>query len=669
MPSQFFGLNIAYSGLMASNAALNTTSNNIANVETQGYSRQQVEQAASNALRVFTTYGCAGAGVDVLAIEQVRDHFYDVKYWDNNANTGEYSMKQYYMKQVEDYFSDDSTIEGFKTIFDDMLTALGEVAKQSGSDTTKAQFIGYASNLTQYFNSMSANLSQVQKDVNQEIKLKIDEINSLAAEIATLNKQINVIEIDGKAKANELRDQRATLIDQLSAIVDVKVIETPVHDTNNPDRLTGANRFLVQIAGGQTLVDTNEYNTLECVARKSEEKVNQSDIDGLYDVYWVTNKLTGELGDEFNLYNASLGGELKGLVEMRDGNNGENFKGKVTEIGTVNVPQKDADGNLILDAQGNQIEKTYKTVTVEVTAEYLKDLNKCILSDTGGKINLGNQIFYYTDWEVNYNQDSGKYSYTFTIDESVNNASLTETRRGKEATIGQSVNYQGIPYYMQQMNEWARTFAQKFNEILSDGYDLYGNPGNILFSADHETDPEQYLFTAGVLGAQKEDVNGEPLVGADGKPVLYTKISMTDDSYYRLTAKNFNILNSMLDDPDLLATKVDSAAGVDEYGNVKNLIDMINDKSKASFRGASTGEFLTCILSDIALNANNANSFYTNFNNVGKAIDNQRLSISGVDQDEEAVNLVKYQNAYTLASKMIQTLTEVYDRLILETGV
>ena len=56
-------------------------------------------------------------------------------------------------------------------------------------------------------------------------------------------------------------------------------------------------------------------------------------------------------------------------------------------------------------------------------------------------------------------------------------------------------------------------------------------------------------------------------------------------------------------------------------------------------------------------------------NNVGKAIDNQRMSISGVDTDEEAVNLVKYQNAYTLASKMIQTLTEVYDRLILETGV
>ena len=649
MPSQFFGLNIAYSGLTASNAALNTTSNNIANVETKGYSRQNAQQAAANALRVFTTYGCAGAGVDVIAIERVRDHFYDVKYWDNNANTGEYNMKQYYMKQVEDYFNDDSTIEGFKTIFDNMMTAFGEVAKQSGSDTTKAQFIGYASNLTQYFNSMSANMSQVQKDVNQEIKLKVDEINSLAAEIATLNKQINVIEIDGKAKANELRDQRETLIDQLSAIVSVKVIETPVYDTYNPERLTGANRYLVQIAGGQTLVDTNEYNALDCVARKSEEKVNQSDIDGLYDVYWVANKLTGELADEFNLYNASLGGELSGLVQMRDGNNGENFQGIVKEIGNITVE--------VETENGTKEQKKYKTVTVGVTADYLKDINKCTLSDSGGKINLGNQIFYYNDWTFNYDKVSDTYSYTFTIDESINDANLTETRRGKEATIGQSVNYQGVPYYMAQMNEWARTFAGKFNEILADGYDMYGNSGNILFSANHETDKEQYLFE-NLFSTVDENGNKKN-----------ASLNMKDDSYYRLTAKNFSILNSMLDDPDLLATKVDAAAGVDEYGNVEKLIKMITDKSEVSFRGASCSEFLTCILSDIALNANNANNFHGNFDNVGKAIDNQRLSISGVDTDEEAVNLVKYQNAYTLASKMIQTLTEVYDRLILETGV
>ena len=97
MPSTFFGLNTAYTGLLASNAALNTTSNNIANVQTEGYSRQQVVQQASNALRVFQTYGCAGAGVETLAIERVRDEFYDYRLWNTNAKLGEYEMKQYYM--------------------------------------------------------------------------------------------------------------------------------------------------------------------------------------------------------------------------------------------------------------------------------------------------------------------------------------------------------------------------------------------------------------------------------------------------------------------------------------------------------------------------------------------------------------------------------------------
>ncbi|MCI7595195.1 MAG: flagellar hook-associated protein FlgK [Lachnospiraceae bacterium] len=629
MPSQFFGLTIGYSGLLAANAALNTTGNNISNVETDGYSRQKVNQSAADALRVFTTYGCAGAGVEVLAIERIRDEFYDVKYWNNNTNTGEYSMKAYYMKQVEDYFADNSTIEGFKTIFDRMMSALAEVQKQSGSDSTKAQFIGSASSLCDYFNSMAANMEQVQKDVNQEIKLKIDEINSIATEIATLNKQINTIELDGKAHANELRDARTKLLDELSAIVDVEVTETPIVDATNPDRYTGANRLIVRIAGGQTLVDSGDYRSLECVARKPEEKVNQSDIDGIYDVYWVANRLTGDLGDQFNLYNGAMGGELRGLVQMRDGNNGENFQGTVNDIQTV------VDGG-----------KTYKDVKVKVTKDYLLDMNKLTLSDTGGKINLGNQVFYFTEWKY----DQTTQEYTFRIDESINNANLTTTRMGKEATIGASVKYQGVPYYMAQMNEWIRTFSEAFNKILKEGYDVKGNQGILMFTGNHETDEEQYQFNQG-LGNGKNTV------------------SVNDDSYYRLTAKNASILKAMVNDPDLLATKMGQTEGVDEYKNVERLIKMINDKTQVSFRGASTAEFLTCILSDIALNTNSANTFHSNFTNVGKAIDNQRLSISGVDQDEEAVNLVKYQNAYNLASRMIQTMTEIYDRLILQTGV
>ena len=636
MASQFFGLNIAYTGLLASNAALNTTSNNIANVQTEGYSRQQVNQQAANAIRMFQTYGCAGAGVETLSIERVRDEFYDIKFWNNNAKVGEYDMQVYYMEQVETYFHDDGANAGFKTVFDRMMiSGMQELMKNPSDLSTKAQFVGAAGDMVEYFNGLAGNMEELQKDVNQEIKVKVDEINSLAGEIANLNKQINTIELAG-SKANELRDRRALLLDQLSKIVDIDVKETPIVDTNNPERETGGNRFVVKIAGGQILVDTNEYRGMECVARASYEKINQTDIDGLYDVYW-------EDGQKFNLYNAAMGGNLRGLVEMRDGNNGENFTGQVIDTGVITNPNT---GEL------------QDTVTIQVSKSYLQDLNKCNLSDQGGIINLGNQEFYYDSWEYTYDADAGTYSYTFTLsvtmgDGAKNEARLTNDRVGKMASIGSGINYQGIPYYMSQMNEWIRTFSQKFNDILESGYTANNIPGIKLFTADHASDSEQY------------DMPDETIYHT-GKSVT---VKMSDDSYYRMTAKNLNILSAIQINPSLLAEKSNTGDGVEQGDLLKKLSNMPYDRQEMSFRGATASEFLQTILSDVALNTSRANTFAESYANISYSIDNQRIGISGVDEDEEAVNLVKYQNGYNLASKMIQTLTEIYDRLILQTGV
>ena len=640
MPSQFFGLNIAYTGLLASNAAMNTTSNNIANVQTEGYSRQQVTQQASNALRVFQTYGCAGAGVETLAIERVRDEFYDGRFWDNNAQLGEYDMKQYYMQQLETYFNDDGKSTGFKTIFDQlMVTGMQALLKDPNSATAKSQFVGYAGALTEYFNGMAGNLEKVQKDINQEIKLKVDEINSIAGEIATLNKQITTIELTG-TKANELRDRRTLLVDELSKIVDVDVKETPVIDANNENRETGANRYMVKIAGGQMLVDGSDYNGLECVARTSYEKVNQTDIDGLYEVYWAD-------GQKFNLYNASMGGDLAGLIQTRDGNNGENFTGQVTAIGTTTT----ADG------------KTHDTVTVKVTKAYLQDLNKCNLSDQGGILDLGNQEVYYDSWEYTCEYDANgvaTYTYTFTLSDSEKNPrSITNDRVGKKAEIGTDLSYQGIPYYMNQMNEWIRTFSQKFNDILTSGYSGNGDPGVKMFTGNKATGGEQFLLDDEAKRYDKQEKKA-------GSKVT---VKVNDDSYYRLTVKNFDILEAIEQDPSLMANRKNAADGVGQNDLLNDLKDLATDKKKMSFRGCNASEFLQCVLSDVALNASRANTFYASFKDVSATIDNQRISISGVDEDEEAVNLVKYRNGYNLASKMIQTLTEIYDRLILETGV
>ena len=630
MPSQFFGLHIASSGLRAANASLNTTGNNISNADTDGYSRQNTVQQAYEALRTFTTYGCAGAGVDTIAIERIRDEFYDTKYWNNQCLVGEYDVKQEYYAQIEAYFTDDSTTDGFKKIFDNFTLGLAEVEKTPDLTSTKAQFIGYASSLTEYFNNLAGNLEDLQKSLNQEIKVKVDEINSIASEIATLNEQINVVEISTGGTANELRDRRALLVDQLSQIVDVETNEVNVIDTNNPDRETGATQYIVKIGGNQLLVNGSDYKTLECVARTNRERVHLSDVDGLYNIQWAD-------GSSFSL-GKNAKGALKGLLDLRDGNNEESFKGEIVKV---------ADN----------------TVKVKVTEDYLTDLNKANLSEQGTAV-LGNQLFYYSSWtysqEINEATGEISYYYTFEIDEERSDAPATSTLLGMEATTGKSVDYQGIPYYMAQMNEWIRSFSQAVNDILCSGYGSNGDAGCNLFTGDMPTEDDQFDLPDGDY---------------DTKDNAYYKwtnggsVSCEDDSYYRITAKNFNVLAALEKNADLLATKKDYGDGVGASDLIDELTQMLGNKDKMSFRNCTAGDFLTCILSDVSLNANAANTFYENYTNISTTINNQRISISGVDTDEEAMNLVQFQNSYNLASKMIQILTEVYDKLILDTGV
>ena len=619
MPSTFFGLEIAASGLRAANAALNTTANNISNTNTLGYSRQEVKQEAMNPLRVFSTYGCAGAGVNTLAIERIRENFYDNKFRQNETKLGEFDTKAYYCKMIEQYLEDDGKT-GFSSVFDQLAISLQSLANDPDNDSVKMAFRSTAKSLTDYFNTMYGDLQNLQEDVNDEIKIRVDHINSIAQDIATVNKQINVIEMSG-GTANELRDKRDNLVDELSAVVDVETEEVPIYDQNGND--TGATRYIVRIAGGQVLVDMNEYNQLMCVARSADEKVNQTDVDGLYDIYWTD-------GRNFGMYNESMGGELKGLIQMRDGNNGEYFHGRATSI--------------------NYAGKTSR-VTIAVEDSYLKSMTQCKLSDTGGVINIGDQLYYYTDWS--YDEAAG--TYTFTIDNEKSDAPLTVVKLNRDATINQGVDYQGVPYYMSQMNEWIREFAQRVNAIFTEGLTGAGEDAGILFTGAYPNGTGEYTEN------ELNDSRG------NGK------------GYYYMTAGNVTVTNELMHDASLLGTRenvddsstpdVEEQDGVEQNNQVRKVISMINDERQFSFRGRTAGGFLECVLSDAMLNASNADTFYSTYLSLESNIDNQRTSISGVDEDEEALSLIKYENSYTLASKMISVLTEVYDRLILQTGV
>lgn len=599
MASTFFGLTIASSGLTTYQVALNTAGNNIANVQTKGYSRQQTIRQASEAIRVNNKYGMAGTGVTTNSIMQIRDKYYDLKYWYNQAKVGEYETKYYYAQQIENYFIDDKTQKGFSSIFNEMYAALEEVQKAPADSTVRNQFISSAESLAEYFNNVSEGLNKIQSDANEEIRNKVQQINSISQEIAVLNKQINIIEIAG-GYANELRDQRAFLIDDLAKIVPIDVKETEIANSNNADMYTGATNYKIEI-NGQLLVDGDHYNQLEVIARES--KTNQTDIDGLYDVYWVN-------GDKINFNTNAMNGEIKALFDIRDGNDSDNFSGTVSSI----------KGNLVYLSGCN--------MTSEMTMN---------MAETG-IIKIGSKEYQYTGFTNN-----GDGTYRFSLNTNPSSDEIAKAI-GVSAQIGDSIDYMGIPYYMSQLNFFVRNYTKTFNEIHSSGEDINGNQAGDFFTAKDS-----------VLGKEL-DLNA-------------SEITSSSNSYYKMTAGNITVRDALLKDPTLMSTASDTANGVEARDIVDKLMRLKTDKSVLSFRGGTSEDFLQYILSDIAVDTLRAKTFSTNYTNISKAVINQRISVSGVDEDEEAMDLIKFQNAYNLSSKVVQVLTEMYDRLILETGV
>ncbi len=626
MSSTFFGLTIAASGLNTSQAQINTTANNISNVNTKGYSRQVVNTVAASALRCYQSYGTTGTGVEAQSVTQRRDLYYDEKYWNNESAKGFYVKKQYYMDQIQECYSETNTNTGFSTIYTKMFNAMSTLQGSPGDDTVRKQFISTAKQLTEYFNQLSTKLQEMQSSINDEIKTAVDDINNISEKVAILTKQINVIE-QGGGHANELRDQRALLVDQLSEICDVKVQEVEVLNSNNPEMYTGATYYYVYI-NGQQLVDTYNYNTLAVKSRDTKEMYNQSDIDGLYDIVWAKD------GDTFNATPSSSGGQLKAMFEVRDGNNKENLHATVDAATDTNH--------------------------ITVTGLSITDLNELNMP-LQGRLITNNMYFSYNGFSVNTDNTGKITSISFDLVEPIRQ-DIAAALVGKSFMVGQEVDYMGVPYYQNQMNLFLRNFCEKFNQIEQSGVDLNGDEmGSFFIAKDRIDSIVEHEMKEG-LTTKQDDGTGNMV------PTGRT-LTSEDETYYLLTAGNVNIAKKTDKDSRIFATTTQEnfTSGVDAADLVVKL-QQLQSKVKL-FRGGGGSSFLQCIYADVTVDAQECTIFTKNFENIEKSISEQRTSVSGVDEDEEALDLIKFQNAYNLASKCISVFSEIYDRLILNTGV
>ncbi len=613
MPSSFFGLNIARSGMSTYNAWLNTTAHNISNVKTPGYSKQTVKQSASVPISLKTTYGMLGTGVEATDIVSERDIYYDSKYRVSNTSYGKYEAFTYYMQSIEDsLYAKDSESGGMTNSLDDLFKSLSSLTTDASNTTIRKQTVGFADTLTQYIQEAADNLQSLQTDVNTQISKVVDQINAYAEQIVSLNKQINTVEVYG-TKANDLRDQRAHVLDQLSELIGVDVVEKEPVDGN------GYHQYIVTV-GSAVLVDSYSANTIKYQARDTYNV--QNDIDNLYDLEWAN-------GQSFGIHEA-VGGKLQALFELRDGNNGEVFEGKITE-GT----------------------KGSTTLKVKGTSELATSIFKLDIPAANGILHINNQRYEYKSFTAEVAAD-GTYEYTFELKDA-----LGDDVNGKDASIGDEVDFRGIPYYMSQLNEFVRKFSYEFNKVQTSGYDMNGKNGKQMFVGTDKATGKQLEFNTNNMDGKFEFSSAAAAHKTDKN-----KMSA---SYFSLTALNTTIDVDILKDGKLLACSNESDGGVSNGENLAKMLDLQEDKTM--FRQGQPGSFLQVLTSTVGVDSQKVATASENAKNIKDAVDNRRLSKAGVDEDEEGQNLIICQNLLSYQYKVLSVMDEVLDKLINGTAV
>ncbi len=623
MPSTFLGLNTGLSGLSYFQTALNTTAHNISNADTTGYSKQTVQASASDALRLKKSYGMMGTGITASAVERERNTYYDVKYWSANAKYSQYNTQHANLEQLQTYMNEMTSEAGYTKWMSELSNAMQDLSAKPADYTTRISFALTADSFTDMVNELSSNFQSTQKTINDEVELAVSEVNSLAKQIYELTQEIMTIELKG-GNANDLRDKRGVCIDNLTQYVNADVDERSIMYGVGTDQVESNAKTMCIRVNGEILVDELGFNELTVVPR--EQRVNQNDQDGLVDIYW--KNADGTAGERFDATNTT--GRIAGLINIRDGNNGEIFSGTTTAV-------SDNPAEVRVDPA--------KPIA-------MKNLN--IPSE--GTITLNGKEYLYDGWTAEYDADGNLDHFTFKnmtmMDEkNVEVTAIFPTTGivGAAAQIGTKNMTKGIPYYQSQLNELVRVFSRYMNDLTSSGVDAEGNPGLDAFTAENPAGGDFVL---------KGSMQGTGT------------ISSSDSTYYRLTGLNWELNSEWKVDPKkiVVSYKEDIEQGnVEAQDILQKMMAGLTDPKM--FQQGNISQFMQAFTTNLAVDTKKNKVFAANQDDIRYTIDNQRASVSGVDKNEEASSLTKFQELYRLASKVISVLNEVYDKLINETGV
>ncbi len=604
MQSTFSGLNTMVNGIYTQRLGLNTVGHNISNSNTEGYSRQTAHAAATPSSEVYTLAGASqvGNGSTVTSVIRARDIYADRQYWKENSTDGYYNGKANNYAKIESIFND-SDNSGVQNAMEKFYQAWQDCSTTASSDTSRQNVINAGQNFAQSLQIAAKQTKEQIDSLYDDISLSVVKMNRLMGQVVELNKNIAGIEATG-AHANDLRDQRDLIVDQLTSMTDITVYES-------------ANGMYTLVSNGTTLVNGITKVDLEMSAPKNNTTYSLSDYD-------IMIKQTGTVYTPGN-------GELKAQFEAV------------------------AEDKGYIDQVANMAAFMFTTLNDQHKAGYGIDGSKDKpFGNDNPKDNATTNLNFY-----------GESDKAFQWDAKTGKLAMYDVKTGaKEELSGMQILEILTVNSELTATDGHKKLATRSGERDDAGNLLYqtdtGKTTTITTTdvnqakIDAKTNKPLYMALDGTTTTDaklaKQDANGNALyllkdvkLDPQGKKPLALDVNGTGDGSNAVwIAALFNC------ERDKTSPEVN---GTDR---------LIGNGSLYSYYNTS----MTTMGSD----ASNMNGRVKFQSGVMDQVENLRSSTNGVNWDEELSNMITFQQGYSACSRCLSAMDECLDKLINGTG-
>lgn len=669
-------LYIGVSGLQASQSAINTTAHNLSNLHTPGYVRQQVVfgDRSYETLSVGPVYyNQSGRGVSVMDIRHVRDVLLDKAYRQESGREAFYESQAQVIEEIEGYFGE---LEGerFQDYLKNMWNAIQEVSKNPLGTETRAALVQSAVSFISKANSIYTDMRNYQLTINQKIINSVNRINEIGEEIHDLNKMISKIEVGDIESANDYRDRRDYLLDELGGLIDISYKELPngvvTVRAENVDFITENGYYemdLIHPAGDadpELVVPVWNYLNQKEVFNITADvsTVKENDIGSLKSYILARGSATANYTDVPN--QADFDGGLESAEYIRKINSGNYFairgsdrryltqisyKGKDGQNKTVTI----SDGNTLDRAAVRGIEKELGIKAIDWT-DY-QNVN----GEAGSSKAYQEAMEYYDDYVIPSSIMTIMAEFDQLINKIVEDINEVISPTMKLASSVKVKDKNG--------NEITLESGTRVMDSNAAGYgkDEDKTQGTELFSRKHTKRYIEYYATNnnGDYIDENNQVVTDPTKAK--KYYVYNYQSEFDlESLYSLTNLEVN--------PDILSNNQLIPFSTKDGGENRKLMDDMNAlwekddlvllpeySSRKNYQN-----YYTEFIGQMAGAGELYNDMIAQQEKLIEGIDGVRRQITDISSDEELQNLIKYQAAYNASSRFVTVIDQMLELIV-----